>query len=395
MYIYLICFVTGLALPSLARYVVFKINRGSKAELYDQADAVTLNLTRGNSLWFNMGWWSQEAQEEDFHEAAAARCRKVALAARLDSDQRICEVGYGSGDSTLLLQREFSPKTYIGFTSLAAQHKIASQRMQGFASDNIDVRQGDAATALQSLASESLDAVIAVDCAFHFNPRQSFFVDAATTLQPEGRIALTDLLRPSTRLSLLDSLLLKTICLLTKLPFENLQTRTSLKQETRNGADNERIKRYIAKYTINPAITHNISHLVGDIAPGKLADLVLWTPVQFGVRPEMIIKGGVVAWANMGDANASIPTIEPVVGRAMWAIHPRAAPLNSMLFVSQLSIDSAVKNCRNIGKSSHKNNTALPKIKVDPENYRVEANGVHCTVPPATKVALAKGYMLF
>ncbi|GAA5938004.1 uncharacterized protein JCM15063_005436 [Sporobolomyces koalae] len=181
-----------------------------------------------------------------------------------------------------------------------------------------------------------------------------------------------------------------------------------LKEETRLGADNERVKRYIAKYTINPAITHGISHLVGDIASGKLADLVLWTPAQFGVRPEMIIKGGVVAWANMGDANASIPTIEPVVGRPMWATHPRAAPLTSMLFVSQLSIDSgtiasygldkrveAVKNCRNIGKSSHKNNTALPKIKVDPENYRVEADGVHCTVPPATKVALAKGYMLF
>ncbi|GAA5937994.1 class I SAM-dependent methyltransferase [Sporobolomyces koalae] len=230
MYLYLICFVTGLALPSLARYVVSKLHRDGKAELYDQADAVTLNLTRGNSLWFNMGWWSQEAKEEDFHEAAAALCRKVALAAGLDSNQRICEVGYGSGDSTLLLQREFSPKTYIGFTSLAAQHKIASQRMQGFASDNIDVRQGDAATALQGLAPESLDAVIAVDCAFHFNPRQAFFVDAATTLQPEGRIALTDLLLPSTRLSLLDSLFLRTICLLAKLPFENLQTRTSYAQ---------------------------------------------------------------------------------------------------------------------------------------------------------------------
>ncbi|GAA5888801.1 hypothetical protein JCM16303_003017 [Sporobolomyces ruberrimus] len=181
-----------------------------------------------------------------------------------------------------------------------------------------------------------------------------------------------------------------------------------LKEEKREGVDNERVKRYIAKYTINPAITHGISHLVGNIAPGKLADLVLWTPANFGVRPEMVIKGGVVAWANMGDANASIPTVEPVIGRPMWGTHPKAASLNSILFVSQLSIDSgtiatyglekrveAVKKCRDISKMSHKNNTAMPDIKVDPETYKVEADGVHCTVPPATKVALSKGYMLF
>ncbi|GAA5957918.1 hypothetical protein JCM3765_006204 [Sporobolomyces pararoseus] len=181
-----------------------------------------------------------------------------------------------------------------------------------------------------------------------------------------------------------------------------------LKEEKIDGVDNERVKRYIAKYAINPAITHGISHLVGDIAPGKLADLVLWTPANFGVRPEMVIKGGVVAWANMGDANASIPTVEPVIGRPMWGTHSKVAAQNSMLFVSQLSIDSgtiatyglekrveAVKNCRNISKLSHKNNTALPDMTIDPESYRVEADGVHCTVPPATEVALAKNYMLF
>ncbi|GAA5982110.1 hypothetical protein JCM5350_003459 [Sporobolomyces pararoseus] len=181
-----------------------------------------------------------------------------------------------------------------------------------------------------------------------------------------------------------------------------------LPEETREGVDNERVKRYVAKYTINPAIAHGISHVVGDIAPGKLADLVLWTPANFGVRPEMIIKGGVVAWANMGDANASIPTVEPVIGRPMWATHPSAAPLCSFVFVSDLSISSgtiasydlkktaiAVKNCRNIGKKDMKNNNRMPKITVDPESYRVTADGVHCTVPPATKVALAKNYMLF
>ncbi|GAA5927238.1 hypothetical protein JCM3775_002489 [Rhodotorula graminis] len=181
-----------------------------------------------------------------------------------------------------------------------------------------------------------------------------------------------------------------------------------LREETREGVDNERVKRYIAKYTINPAITHGISHLVGDVAVGKLADLVLWKPHNFGVRPETIIKGGVIAWANMGDANASIPTVQPVIGRPMWGSHPKAAALTSMLFVSQLSIDTgtiasyglskrveAVKNCRNISKRDMKNNTATPKMKIDPESYRVEADGVHCTVPPATKVALGRGYMLF
>ncbi|GAA5908546.1 uncharacterized protein JCM6883_005581 [Sporobolomyces salmoneus] len=181
-----------------------------------------------------------------------------------------------------------------------------------------------------------------------------------------------------------------------------------LSTESIEGVDNERVKRYVAKYTINPALAHGISHVVGDVAPGKLADLVLWTPANFGIRPEMIIKGGVVAWANMGDANASIPTVEPVIGRPMWATHPSAAPLCSYLFVSQLSIDSgtiatydlkktavAVKNCRSVGKKDMKNNNRMPKITVDPELYRVEADGVHCTVPPATKVALSKGYMLF
>ncbi|GAA5894775.1 hypothetical protein JCM8208_006068 [Rhodotorula glutinis] len=181
-----------------------------------------------------------------------------------------------------------------------------------------------------------------------------------------------------------------------------------LRDETREGVDNERVKRYIAKYTINPAITHGISHRVGDVAVGKLADLVLWKPHNFGVRPETIIKGGVIAWANMGDANASIPTVQPVIGRPMWGSHPKAAALTSMLFVSQLSIDTgtiasyglskrveAVKNCRNISKKDMKNNTATPKMKIDPESYRVEADGVHCTVPPATKVALGRGYMLF
>jgi urease len=104
--------------------------------------------------------------------------------------------------------------------------------------------------------------------------------------------------------------------------------------------DNHRVKRYISKYTINPAIVHGMSHVVGDIAVGKLADLVLWQPSQFGVRPDKVIKAGMIAWAQIGDANASIPTVQPVVSRPMFAALPGAAALSSILFVSQLSIDS-------------------------------------------------------
>ena len=108
------------------------------------------------------------------------------------------------------------------------------------------------------------------------------------------------------------------------------------------GNDNNRVKRYIAKYTINVAITHGISHLVGDIAIGKLADLVMWKPSNFGIRPEQIIKGGVIAWAQMGDANASIPTVQPVFSRPMWGSFPKVAALNSYAFVSQISINNGM-----------------------------------------------------
>ncbi|KAM0789920.1 hypothetical protein ACM66B_006760 [Microbotryomycetes sp. NB124-2] len=176
----------------------------------------------------------------------------------------------------------------------------------------------------------------------------------------------------------------------------------------KDGSDNERVKRYIAKYTINPAISHGVAHVIGDIAVGKLADLVLWQPCNFGVRPESVIKGGFIAWANIGDANASIPTVQPVIGRPMWGSHAEAAALTSFVFVSKLSIDSgtiasynlkkraeAVKGCRTIGKKDMKNNSTKPRLTVDPETYRVEADGVHCTVEPATRLPLSQNYMLF
>jgi urease len=144
--------------------------------------------------------------------------------------------------------------------------------------------------------------------------------------------------------------------------------------------DNERVKRYVSKYTINPAIVHGMSHLIGSVEPGKLADLVLYKPCNFGTKPEVIIKGGQIAWAQMGDANASIPTVQPIYGRPMYGSKAGAAPFNSVLFVSQISIQNgntasyklkkkveAVVGCRSISKLDMKLNCNLPKITVDPE----------------------------
>lgn len=113
-----------------------------------------------------------------------------------------------------------------------------------------------------------------------------------------------------------------------------------LADEPYEGADNARVKRYVSKYTINPALVHGISHVVGDIAVGKLADLVFWNPTHFGVKPTSIMKGGKIAWSVIGEANGSIPTVQPVTLRPMWAAEPAAAARCSMNFVSQLSIDS-------------------------------------------------------
>jgi len=178
--------------------------------------------------------------------------------------------------------------------------------------------------------------------------------------------------------------------------------------DDKTGVDNGRVKRYIAKYTINPAITHGISHVVGDISVGKLADLVLWKPENFGMKPEMVLKGGVIARAQMGDANASIPTVQPIRPQPMWGSYPLSAASNSIVFVSEVSITSgtiskygirkravAVKNCRNVKKTNMKWNDKTPKMSVDPETYVVKADGVVMTVPPATKLPLTREYNFF
>lgn len=172
--------------------------------------------------------------------------------------------------------------------------------------------------------------------------------------------------------------------------------------------DNFRIKRYIAKYTINPAISHGISHEVGSIEVGKLADLVLWKPAFFGIKPAMIIKSGFIAAAPMGDANASIPTPQPVYYRPMFGAFGSAAAKTSMTFLSQAAVDKNVpdiagmtrlvgvcKNTRNIGKDDMIHNSWQPKIEVDSQTYEVRANGELLTCEAATELPLAQRYCLF
>ena len=172
--------------------------------------------------------------------------------------------------------------------------------------------------------------------------------------------------------------------------------------------DNARVKRYIAKYTINPAVTHGISHEVGSIAPGKLADLVLWKPEFFGIKPAMIIKGGAIAAAPMGDPNASIPTPQPVHFRPMFGAYGGAVGMNSLLFVSATSLEhgaldelrlakqlSAVRDCRTVTKADMVHNDWLPEIEVDPETYEVRANGEILTCEPMAVLPMAQRYSLF
>lgn len=172
--------------------------------------------------------------------------------------------------------------------------------------------------------------------------------------------------------------------------------------------DNQRAKRYIAKYTINPAIAHGVAHEVGSIEVGKLADLVLWKPAFFAVKPSMIIKGGVIAAAPMGDPNASIPTPQPVHYRMMFGGYGRSLIETSLTFVSQAAIDadiaqqlqlqrplSAVKGCRSVQKSSMILNDYQPNITVDSQTYEVRADGVLLTCEPAKELPLAQRYFLF
>ncbi|MBM3845833.1 MAG: urease subunit alpha [Verrucomicrobia bacterium] len=172
--------------------------------------------------------------------------------------------------------------------------------------------------------------------------------------------------------------------------------------------DNFRIRRYLAKYTINPAIAHGVSQWVGSVEVGKLADLVLWRPAFFGAKPEIVIKGGFIAWAQMGDANASIPTPQPVLMRPMFGGFGGAAGPTSLAFVSRLCHERGVarayglsktlvpvEKCRGLSKRDMKLNDTLPRMEVDPETYEVKADGVALRCEPARELPLSQRFFLF
>jgi len=194
----------------------------------------------------------------------------------------------------------------------------------------------------------------------------------------------------------------------------NWQTADKMKKMTGNlpednaRNDNFRVKRYLAKITINPAITHGISDYVGSLQPGRLADIVIWSPQFFGVKPKMILKGGFIAYSLMGDPNASIPTTEPVMYRPMFGAIGQTKHSTSVTFTSKLALDKGleseinsqkklvpVKNCRSIGKKDMLYNDQTPNIEVNPETYEVKVDGKLATVDPAEKVSLSRLYNLF
>ncbi|HEY8988716.1 MAG TPA: amidohydrolase family protein, partial [Candidatus Limnocylindrales bacterium] len=174
-----------------------------------------------------------------------------------------------------------------------------------------------------------------------------------------------------------------------------------------DGNDNGRILRYLAKLTINPALTHGIGHVVGSLQTGRLADIVLWPIAFFGVKPKLIVKGGLIAWALMGDPNASIPSPEPVRYRPMFGALGGAVAETSVTFVSRAAAASGirerlglarrvepVRGCRSVGKADMVRNAATPAITVDPETYEVRLDGELATVPPAETLPMTQLYFL-
>jgi urease subunit alpha len=173
-------------------------------------------------------------------------------------------------------------------------------------------------------------------------------------------------------------------------------------------ADNLRARRYVAKYTICPAVAHGLDGDIGSVEPGKLADLVLYEPAFFGVRPSVVIKGGFVAWAAMGDANASIPTPQPVLPRPMWGAARSPAAATSLTFVAPAALEDgldgkldlatpmvATKDVRRVGKADLPENTATPDIQVEPDTFTVTVDGEVIEADPASELPMAQRYFLF
>ena len=245
-----------------------------------------------------------------------------------------------------------------------------------------------------------LDAAIAEDVAFAESRIRRETIAAEDILHDLG--ALSMMSSDSQAMGRVGEVILRTWQTAHKMRVQ----RGSLQDDPAD-SDNARIKRYIAKYTINPAISHGISHVVGSIEPGKLADLVIWRPAFFGVKPSTILKGGMIAGALMGDPNASIPTPQPVLFRPMFGAYG-AALQQSVTFVSQAALDNpevqalglkrplhAVRACRQVKKSDMVHNAAMPHIEVDAQTYAVRADGQLLTCEPAEVLPLAQRYFLF
>ena len=246
-----------------------------------------------------------------------------------------------------------------------------------------------------------LDAAIAEDVAFAESRIRRETIAAEDILHDMGAIAMMS--SDSQAMGRVGEVILRT-----------WQTAHKMKQQ--RGAlagdgprnDNQRVKRYLAKYTINPAITHGVAHVVGSVEAGKLADLVLWRPAFFGVKPSLILKGGMIAAAAMGDPNASIPTPQPVHFRPMFGAHGGARHHTALTFVSQAGLDNpavqalglaksleAVRGTRALGKRHMIHNDALPHLEVDPETYEVRADGALLTCEPSDVLPMAQRYFLF
>ncbi|MHA3103103.1 urease subunit alpha [Acinetobacter sp. ANC 3791] len=246
-----------------------------------------------------------------------------------------------------------------------------------------------------------LDPAIAEDVAFAESRIRRETIAAEDILQDMGAIAMMS--SDSQAMGRVGEVIIRTWQTAHKMKVQ----RGSLEGDNAQH-DNNRVKRYIAKYTINPAITHGLSHEIGSVEEGKLADLVLWKPAFFGVKPSMIIKGGMIAAAPMGDINASIPTPQPVHYRLMFGAFPRGVHRTCLTFLPQVAIDAGVaeqlelkkmispcKNTRNISKQDMKHNSYCPVMDVHSETYEVRADGELLTCEPADVLPMAQRYFLF
>src|SRR5262245_19478504 len=246
-----------------------------------------------------------------------------------------------------------------------------------------------------------LDPAIAEDLAFAESRIRKETIAAEDILHDLG--ALSMMSSDSQAMGRIGEVILRTWQTADKMK----RQRGRLKEE-KGDNDNARVKRYLAKYTINPAIAQGVAKHIGSVEKGKLADLVLWSPAFFGVKPELVIKGGTIAAAPMGDPNASIPTPQPVHYGPMFGAYGKAAIASSLIFVSQAALDRdvgqklgiekklvAVANTRKLGKKHMVHNAATPAIEVDPETYEVRADGELLTCAPAEVLPMAQRYFLF